>query len=85
MNERTKQLKLRILVVQFASLPFFWAFGLGMYGLYAAQGNAFWEPLNSSDFCKIMIGAGGIVSVVSLVYVGVLASHIRRYGRREST
>jgi hypothetical protein len=85
MNVRTKHLKLRILVVQVASFPFFWAFGLGMYGLYAAQGNAFWAPLNSSDFCKIMIGTGGVVSVASLVYVGVLVYQLRRHERREST
>lgn len=51
----------KIITVQVISAPATIMVGLAIYGMFGANGDAFWEPLNNPVVNWNMLGIGGMV------------------------
>ena len=51
----------KMILVQVVSAPATIMVGLAVYGLFGANGDAFWEPLNNPTVTWNMLGIGGMV------------------------
>ena len=51
----------KIIMVQVISAPATIMVGLALYGMFGANGDAFWEPLNNPTVTWNMLGIGAMV------------------------
>ncbi|HEB59918.1 MAG TPA: hypothetical protein ENJ01_11895 [Gammaproteobacteria bacterium] len=67
-NEVTPQeFRKKMLLINLAGLPGAIFLGLGLYGLFGANGNAFHPLLNDQDIVWGLLGIGGLLELVQFV------------------
>jgi hypothetical protein len=59
--DRQKDIDKRIITVQVLGAPGTIMVGLALYGILAADGNAFWEPLNNKVVTWNMLAIGLVI------------------------
>lgn len=61
------QVRKKIMIIKLLTTPAAIAIGLGLYGAFAAKGNAFHPLLNNLDFSYALIGIGLVAELISVV------------------
>ncbi len=60
-TDAEKQIDRKIITIQVLGAPGTIMVGLALYGIFAANGNAFWEPLNSKIVTYNMLAIGLVI------------------------
>ena len=61
-NERSaSDITRKMILVQLVGVPGTIMVGLALYGIFAADGNAFWAPLNDTRVTYNMLGIGAVI------------------------
>ena len=63
-NLSLKEVQKKIMVIKLVTMPAAVALGLGLYGVFAAKGNAFHPLLNSMDFSYTLIAVGLVIEAI---------------------
>lgn len=67
MNESSsmtrEEIQKKMILVQLLGAPGTIMVGLALYGIFGANGDAFWSPLNNTFVTYNMLGIGGLIVV----------------------
>lgn len=66
-QDRFKEIQKSIILIQLMSAPANIAIGLGLYGIFVANGNAFISALDYIEFCYGLIIVGGLIEIVAVI------------------
>ena len=76
-SEREFQRKLKNM--KFITVPASLALGLGMYGVFGANGNAFTPLLNDRNVCYFLLVGGATFQLAGLIYFILLMKNKKNY------
>jgi len=68
-NEELKQISRKIVMANIFGVPSSILLGLGFYGKFAAQGDAFIDILNNQDVVHGCLAIGGVIMLLEIFYI----------------
>jgi hypothetical protein len=66
-QDRSKEIQKKIILIKIITAPANIAIGLGFYGVFIANGDAFISILNNMALCYGLVLVGGLVEIISLI------------------
>lgn len=83
-EEQLEALKQRLIKVQLIEAPGTIMFGLGLYGKFAVNGNAFHPLLNDPGVVSMLLGAGGTVMAWGAYKLVTILREMQRVKKRHA-
>lgn len=68
-NRELSKIKTNIIKLQLVGAPGLLLLGLGLYGLFGANGNAFHPLLNDQTIVYSLLIIGGLIEILQLVFL----------------